>query len=93
MFAFAVSYDDDDFILRIHNAGIQIVNINSSNTKVLGIHLYHSLANTTEKHMPTHDNKELWVLKKELFLKKNEYIEITKNLDMLESVVKYLFKN
>jgi len=91
-YAFAVSYDDDDFILRLHNAKIQIININSSETKVLGIHLYHSLANTTEKHLPTHDNKELWIVKKELFLNNNEYIEVTKNLDIFEVLVEYLFK-
>jgi len=91
-YAFAVSYDDDDFVLSLVNANIQIVNIVSTNCKLLGIHLYHKTANTTEKHLPTHDNKELWVLKKELYKKNHEYIEISKNLNMFEFLVEYLFK-
>ena len=91
-YAFAVSYDDDDFVLRLEIANIQIVNIVSTNCKLLGIHLYHTMANTTQKHLPTHDNKEMWVLKKELYKKNNEYIEISKNLNMFEVLVEYLFK-
>ena len=91
-YAFAVSYDDDDFVLRLMNANIQIVNIVSTNCKVLGIHLHHSMANTTQKHLPTHDNKEMWVLKKEFFYKNHEYIEVSKNLNMFEVLIEYLFK-
>ena len=91
-YAFAVAFDDDDFILRLFNANVQIVNINSKVSKILGIHLYHALANTTEKHMPTHNNNEMWIIKKKLYLKNKEYIEVSKNLDMFELVVEYLFK-
>jgi hypothetical protein len=91
-YAFAVSYDDDDFVLRLEIANIQIVNIVSTNCKLLGIHLYHTVAHTTQKHLPTHDNKEMWLLKKEFYEKNHEYIEISKNLNMFEVLVNYLFK-
>jgi UDP-N-acetylglucosamine 2-epimerase (non-hydrolysing) len=90
-YAFSVSYDDDDLLLKIRLHNIPIVNVDQTDT-LIGIHLFHSMAKTTAKY-EYRQGKELFDAKKDYCETYKKYPECSNHLTTYKQCVKKLFKN
>jgi hypothetical protein len=83
-YAFGFSYDDDDFLLKIVAANINIVNIHVGQKEPIGIHQYHECS-MTKWGINTELNQVIFEFKTVYYDKYKKYIDLTINMDEFES--------
>ena len=85
-YALCSSYDDDDFLLKIRDVKINIINPGYLIEKIGGIHLFHK---NSFSNRDVTLNQNLFVLKKKYFETFDEYLELTSKLDICTIKQKY----
>ncbi len=83
-YTFGFSYDDDDFLLKIIAANINIINIHVGEKELVGIHQYHE-SSITEWGLNTEINQVIFELKKLYYDKYKKYVDLTINMDEFDS--------
>lgn len=89
-YTYGFAYDDDDLLLKILAARLNIVNIHYDEHNIYGIHQYHK--NSTLAWGLKHElNKQIIELKQKYYNMNNIYIDLTKNLDEFYDKLSLLF--
>ncbi len=82
-YTFAFGWDDNDFLLKIIAANIDIVNLHWDEHNVMGIHQFHEPSPKTWGHQKELGNTIF--IKKELYYElENEYIDLTVDMDSFD---------
>ena len=80
-YTMGISYDDDDFLLKIISNNINIINLFHDQNKFGGIHLWHS-SNIKKMRGKIESNQNIFDKKKEYYSKIGKYIDIIEqNID------------
>ncbi len=79
-----ISYDDDDFLLKIKSKKINIVNIFSDVFNLGGVHLFHKSASEVWDH-GKEINDSLFQKKQNLFYTTGHYADVTNNYELFDS--------
>ena len=74
-YTFGISYDDDDFILKVISNKIQIKNLFHNEYNFGGIHLWHN-SSIKKIRKKSESNKNIFNKKKEYYEKTGQYIDI-----------------
>ncbi len=77
-YTFGSDFDDDDFLLKIRAAGIQIVNRFHDIHKMHGIHLYHGTSRTWNVNVP--HNEPIFKVKKLIYNRTGSYFSFYNEL-------------
>lgn len=88
-YAFAFAWDDDDFLLKIVAAGINIVNLHYDEVNIMGIHQYHEPAPKIYKGR-YEAGELLYNIKKKYYDANNIYIDLTQNIDDFDNKLSQL---
>ena len=75
-----ISYDDDDFLLKIIAKQINVVNLFYDEYNFGGIHLWHRSLSMKKKEF----NNVMYFKKNDYFIKTGNYIDITENIELFE---------
>ena len=83
-YSIGYAWDDDDFLLRIISKKININNVFHDIYNIGGIHLYHNVENKpTIQH-----NESLYNIKKYIYDKTKEYINLIENIEEFDNKCK-----
>ncbi len=87
---YGFGYDDDDFLLKIVAAGINILTVHHDDSnQVFGIHQYH-VSSPSSWGYEKESNETLFNKKQAYFNATNQYIDLTKDLDNFNTNIDYL---
>ena len=91
-YTMGLSFDDDDFLLKIIANKIKIKNLFHDEYFFGGIHLWHK---SSIKHFvrKIESNYDIFKKKKDVMLRKGEYIDITENFDLFDEKYNIILNN
>ena len=79
-YTMGISYDDDDFLLKIIANKINVVNLFHDEFHFGGIHLWHRSLSMKKKEF----NNVMYFKKNDYFIKTGKYIDITENIELFD---------